>query len=55
MGSIPPEGSVWFLPHILGYVYVGIFFLLSEMWLAVSVKVKSTNPEKSRRKLNMQS
>lgn len=54
MGSIPPEGSVWFLPHILDYVYVGIFFL-SAMWLAVSVKVKSTNPEKSRRKLNMQS
>lgn len=31
MGSIPPEGSVWFLPHILDYVYVGIFFFVSNV------------------------
>lgn len=30
-------------------------FFLSEMWLAVSMKVQSINPEKVRGKLNMQS
>lgn len=47
-----PEGSVQCLPHTLGCTWVGGSGV-SEMCLAVSMKVQSINPEKVRGKLNM--
>lgn len=42
-------------PHIHTHIYICRLAFLVRMWLAVSMKIQSMNPEKVRGKLSLQS